>query len=95
MSYEEIRRSFVDFQRILTLGSRAKLNRLKENLNYKRSMKARADSGSSDEHSSDEDSDYGAEYDYDSMSDRLIQFIMVEYSDGQYNRNWLKFFFKN
>jgi hypothetical protein len=72
-----------------------KRNRLKENLAYRQSRNTKAEQGSSSDISEDEDSEYGAEYDYNSMSDCLVQFIMVEYSNGTFNKNWLKFFFKN
>jgi hypothetical protein len=32
---------------------------------------------------------------YKNLPDTLIQFIMIEYSHGYYNSNWLKFYFEN
>jgi hypothetical protein len=91
MCEEDIRRSFADFEEVLRLGIIPERDPLNEK-SARRSSKA--DSGSSSEYSSDE-SDYEAEYNYSSLSDCVVQFIMVEYSDGLYNNDWLKFYFRN
>lgn len=77
----------------MSLGGKAKENRLKENLAFKTS-KHRRGSIEIEEDSSSSGSDC-FEYDYSNLSDSIVQFIMVEYSDGMYNTNWLKFYSKN
>ena len=77
----------------MSLGGNAKLNRLKENLAFKTS-KHRRGLIEIEEDSSSSGSD-SFEYDYSNLPDSIVQFIMVEYSDGMYNENWLKFYSKN
>jgi len=58
-----------------------KKNRLMEKVNYKNSLLIK--SNGSDQSSS------GSGSDGFNLPQRLIQFIMVEYSDGYYNPAWL------
>lgn len=41
------------------------------------------------------DSDHELDYDYDSLNEDLVKYIMIEYSDGLYNKNWIKLYCRN
>lgn len=54
-----------------------------------------SDSAGSIESVDSVDSNSDAEYDYDSLSNSLVRFIMLEYAEGHFDKAWLKFYFEH